>query len=232
MYLGSVLVLGWGSRAEVDKCLCGFVWIIIRVPCGWATAHTFVLLYACVLSVRALSGRMCYNSRTIVPTSPHTLPSSPHLQGVGSKQGQIALCCSCSWRWPVESKVTVTGLVKNKARLLEKPTKPVPAAVLCSAMSHSAATLLTTPLKMTNVLINCYPKLATTAWCSWSSVPCPSSSAGFCHSFNNHLLRASQFSFTVGLILVIIKVRSWFRAGKKRFTYFRVKCFLFRVQHK
>lgn len=46
--LGSVLVLEWGSWAEVGKCLCGFVWIIIMVLCGWAPARTFLLSYAAV----------------------------------------------------------------------------------------------------------------------------------------------------------------------------------------
>lgn len=32
--LGSVLVLGRGTRAGGGKCLCGFVWIIIRVLGG------------------------------------------------------------------------------------------------------------------------------------------------------------------------------------------------------
>lgn len=34
MCLGSLLVLGRGTRAGGGKCLCGFVWIIIRVPGG------------------------------------------------------------------------------------------------------------------------------------------------------------------------------------------------------
>lgn len=34
MCLGSLLVLGRGTRAGGGECLCGFVWIIIRVPGG------------------------------------------------------------------------------------------------------------------------------------------------------------------------------------------------------
>lgn len=69
------------------------------------------------------------------------------------------------WQWLVWWKI--------RPGCYEKPTKPAPGVILCSAMSQYTATHLTNPLKMTNVLINCYPKLATAAWCSWSSVPAP-----------------------------------------------------------
>lgn len=103
--LGSVLVLGWGSWAEVGKCLCGFVWIIIRVLCGWATACTFLLLYASVcLCVHCEGG--CATAAALLFPLPLRLPPThtpTHPHGADSKLGQIALCCSCIWRWPVES---------------------------------------------------------------------------------------------------------------------------------
>lgn len=48
MRLGSLLVLGRGSQAEVGKYLFGFAWIIIRVLCGRAGARASVLFYVLV----------------------------------------------------------------------------------------------------------------------------------------------------------------------------------------
>lgn len=110
--------------------------------------------------------RMCFVSACIVredvlqqrdycsylPSHSSFLPP-PHLQGVGNKQRWIASCCI--WRWPVKFKGdndwSGEKLAQVAMRSLQNQHRGV---VLCSAMPHCTAALLTNPLKMTNVLIN------------------------------------------------------------------------------
>lgn len=135
--LGSVLVLEWGSWAEVGKCLCGFVWIIIMVLCGWAAARKFLLSYAAVFlfflpsPLLALWGRMCYSSRPIVPASPHRSTTRTRTRTrahththtktrttAGRRQQTGTDCCtlllyddlwSRGWRWWEQWKIRLYG---------------------------------------------------------------------------------------------------------------------------
>lgn len=211
MCLGSVLVLGWGSWTEVGECLCGFVWIIIRVLCGWATASTFVLLYAdvcqCVHCMKGCAG----SSSSIVPTSPYTLPSFlPFPPGCGQQTGQIGARRSrirrddlwsrrwwwLAW-WKIKDRVAYIGPETSRH---QRPC----CAVLCHT---SIAPLFTTPLKMTNALINCSPKLAATPWCS-EIVCAPVHPLAFATA-DAIIYYVCHFSFIMSLIFLIGSVSSW-----------------------
>lgn len=58
--------------------------------------------------------------------------------------------------------------VKNRTGGYKTPTsQPAPGAMLrCATRCLTSVPLLTTPLKMTNALVCCFPRLATVIWCS------------------------------------------------------------------
>lgn len=159
-----MLVLGGGSWAEVGKCFWGFVWIIFQWLCRWTTANGCAIMW---LFVCVYCDGGCVTAEALLfhaPLCSSFLPFFP--PGWGQQIGTVFLNRPM-WRWPVEA-----GGWKIRLQGYKRPTKqPAPGAMLCCAMlCLTFVPLLTTPLKMTNAPINCFPRLATAAWCSWSPV--------------------------------------------------------------
>lgn len=107
----------------------------------------------------------------------------PPAPGCGRQTGTDCCVLRREHSRGVVGYVTI-GAVKNKARWRSyaRHGGPRPGwggghAVLCRVLlsRHSSPT----PLKMTNVLINCFPMLATAAWCSQKHRVGSSSPAGF-----------------------------------------------------
>lgn len=130
----------------------------------------------------------------------------PLPQGGDSKQGQIAFCCSCVWKRPVESEVTMSGLVKNKARLVQSQTAP--GAMVHRATSHRSHTIRNDkcPHQLLSQVSN--PRLMLLPQFICRPLP----------QLHNHLLSVSHFSSAACLISVIVKVKSRIEKGHKRLT--------------
>lgn len=104
MCLGSVLVLGWGSWAEVGKCSCGFVWIMIRVLCGWKLHIHFVLLCGCICLCEHCLGGCATEAVLLFLLSSCFLPLSlPPFQGEGQQTGTDCPVLILVFFWSVGS---------------------------------------------------------------------------------------------------------------------------------